>query len=55
MRFESSPGHSVFILFYNQEVTTLQPENQTFRPVAHGSRAVYVSGRKTVANIGRSN
>ena len=24
----------MFIFFYNQEITTLQPENQTFRPVA---------------------
>ena len=34
LRFESSLGHSAFIFFYNQEVTTLHQENQTFRPVA---------------------
>ena len=33
LRFDASPGHSVFIFFYNQEVTTLQPENQTVRSV----------------------
>src|SRR5713101_6871416 len=32
LRFES-PGHSAFILFYNQQVTTIQPENQTVRSV----------------------
>jgi hypothetical protein len=27
------PGHSAFILFYNQQVTTIQQENQTVRSV----------------------
>jgi hypothetical protein len=33
-RFDASPGHSAFIFFYIQQVTTIQQENQTFRPVA---------------------
>src|SRR5882762_3200816 len=32
-RFESSPGHSAFIFFYNQQVITIQQENQTVRSV----------------------
>ena len=34
LRFDASPGHSSFIFFYNQQVTTIRQENQTFRPVA---------------------
>src|SRR5260370_6417407 len=33
LRFDSSPGHSAFILLYNQQVITIQPENQTLRSV----------------------
>jgi hypothetical protein len=33
-KFDASPGHSSFIFFYNQQVTTIQQENQTFHPVA---------------------
>src|SRR5882762_8846577 len=32
-RFESSPGHSAFIFFYNQQLITIQPENQTVSSV----------------------
>ena len=32
-RFDASPGHSVFIFFYNQQVTTIRQENQTVRSV----------------------
>ena len=31
--FESSPGHSTFILFYNQQVITIRQETQTVRSV----------------------
>src|SRR5882762_2145843 len=33
LRFESSPGHSSFIFFYNQQVITTHQENQTVRSV----------------------
>jgi hypothetical protein len=32
-RFDASPGHSAFIFFYNQQVITIQQENQTVRSV----------------------
>src|SRR2546430_16097389 len=32
-RFDASPGHSVFIFFYNQQRITIQPENKTVRSV----------------------
>jgi hypothetical protein len=34
LRFDSSPGHSSIIFFYNQQVKTIQPENKTVRSVA---------------------
>ena len=33
LRFESSPGHSAFFFFYNQQVITIQQENQAFHAV----------------------
>src|ERR1700730_10763016 len=33
LRFEASPGHSSVILFSNQQVITIQQENQTLRSV----------------------
>src|SRR6266446_1063065 len=31
LRFDASPGHSAFILFYNQQVITIHQENKTLR------------------------
>jgi hypothetical protein len=46
-RFDASPGHSCFIFFYNQQVTAIQQKIKLSVPCLHGSRAVYVSRRKT--------
>src|SRR6267143_1451487 len=47
-----------FCVLFSFIINKLQRSNKKIRPSVpwpHGSRAVYVSGRKTVANIGRSN